>query len=321
VPAPAVRSSSAAWSGVAAALAATVLFGVNGTVSKVVLDSGLSSARLVETRSAGSALCLLLFLALTRPAALRARPGELAFLAVAGVVGIGLVQWFYLVAIHRLDVGIALLLEYLAPVFVALWVRFVGRGEVRARVWWALLLSVGGLVVVAQVWHGLTLDGLGVVAAVAAAVALAAYYLTGEHALAGRDPLSLAAWTFTAAALLWSVAQPWWSFPAQVLDDRVALPGSLDGMHAPLWLLVAWVVVLGTVVPYALVLVALSRLGSTRTGLVCMAEPVFASVVAWSVLAESLTVAQIIGGVVVLSGIVLAETSRPDASGPAPFEV
>lgn len=307
-----------------AALAATVLFGINGTVSKVVLDNGLSSARLVETRSAGSAVCLLVFLLLTRPAALRARPAELAFLAVAGVVGIGLVQWFYLVAIHRLDVGIALLLEYLAPVFVALWVRFVGRGEVRARVWWALLLSVGGLAVVAQVWHGLTLDGLGVVAAVAAAVALAAYYLTGEHALADRDPLSLAAWTFTAAALLWSVAQPWWSFPVHVLEDRVALPGSLDGASAPLWLLVVWVVVLGTVVPYALVLVALSRLGSTRTGLVCMAEPVFASVVAWSVLAESLTAAQIVGGAVVLGGIVLAETARPEpstAGTPAPFEV
>jgi drug/metabolite transporter (DMT)-like permease len=184
------------WTGVAAALLAAGLFGVNGTVSKVVLESGLSSTRLVELRSAGAAVCLMLFLLATRRPTLRARPRELAFLAVAGVVGIGLVQWCYLVAIRRLDVGIALLLEYLAPVLVALWVRFAGGGEVRARVWWALLLSVSGLAVVTQVWDGLTLDGLGVLAGLAAAVALAVYYLTGERALGDRDPLSVAAWTF-----------------------------------------------------------------------------------------------------------------------------
>jgi drug/metabolite transporter (DMT)-like permease len=72
------------------------------------------------------------------------------------------------------------------------------------------------------------------------------------------------------------------------------------------------VVVLGTLVPYALVLVALSRLASTRTGLLLMAEPVLASLVAWSVLGEALTVVQVLGGVVVLTGIVLAETARPD---------
>lgn len=309
------------WTGVAAALLAAGLFGINGTVSKVVLSSGVSSTRLVELRSAGAAICLLLFLLVTRPQVLRVRPRELAFLAVAGVVGIGLVQWCYLVAIRRLDVGIALLLEYLAPVFVALWVRFVGGGDVRSRVWWALLLSITGLVVVTQVWDGLTLDGVGVIAGLAAAVALAAYYLTGEHALADRDPLSVAAWTFAAAAVLWSVLQPWWTFPGVVLDDSVGLPGSLDGVHAPLWLLVGWVVVLGTLVPYALVLVALSRLGSTRTGLLCMAEPVLASLVAWSVLGEALTLVQVAGGVVVLTGIVLAETARTEASAPAPFEV
>jgi drug/metabolite transporter (DMT)-like permease len=263
----------------------------------------------------------MLFLLVTRPGTLRVRPRELGFLAVAGIVGIGLVQWFYLVAIRRLDVGIALLLEYLAPVLVALWVRFAGGGEVHSRVWWALLLSVTGLAVVTQIWDGLTLDGLGVLAGVSAAVALAVYFLTGERALGDRDPLSVAAWTFAVAAVFWSVLQPWWTFPGGLVGDSVALPGSLEGVDAPLWLLIGWVVVLGTLVPYALVLVALARLGSTRTGLLCMAEPVLASLVAWSVLGESLTVVQVLGGVVVLTGIVLAETARTRSSTPAPFEV
>jgi drug/metabolite transporter (DMT)-like permease len=304
--------SAPPWTGVAAALAAALLFAVNGTASKLVLQSGVSSLRLVEIRSTGAAACLVGVLLVMRPSSLRVTRSELPFLVTAGLVGIALVQWLYFVAIRRLDVGIALLLEYLAPVLVALWVRFVGGGEVRSRVWLALALSIGGLAVVAQVWQGLTLDGVGVLAGLAAAVSLAAYYLTGEHGLGSRDPLSLAAWTFAVAAVFWSCAQPWWTFPWARLADTVALPGALDGMSAPVGLLVAWVIVLGTVVPYALVLVALGRLGSARTGLLGMAEPVLATVVAWSVLSEDLTAVQVVGGVVVLAGIVLAETSRRD---------
>jgi drug/metabolite transporter (DMT)-like permease len=275
-----------------------------------VLESGLSSLRLVELRSLGAAVCLMVAVALIRPRTLRVRPRELAFLAVSGVIGIGLVQWFYFVAIARLPVGLALLLEYLAPVIVVVWVRFVRRESVRARIWAALALSVTGLVVVAEAWEGLQLDGIGLLAGLAAAASLAAYYLTSERGLGRRDPLSLAAWTFTAAAVFWSVLQPWWTFPWERLTALVPLPGPLPDADAPAWLLVGWVVVLGTVVPYALILAALRSLGSARTGLLGMAEPVLAAAVAWAILGEALSPVQLLGGAVVLTGIVLAETAR-----------
>jgi drug/metabolite transporter (DMT)-like permease len=275
-----------------------------------VLESGLSSLRLVELRSLGAAVCLMVAVALIRPRTLRVRSRELAFLAVAGVIGIGLVQWFYFVAIARLPVGIALLLEYLAPVIVVVWVRFVRRESVRARIWAALALSVTGLVVVAEAWEGLQLDGIGLLAGLAAAGSLAAYYLTSERGLGRRDPLSLAAWTFTAAAVFWSVLQPWWTFPWERLTAAVPLPGPLPDADVPAWLLVGWVVVLGTVVPYALILAALRSLGSARTGLLGMAEPVLAAAVAWAILGEALSPVQLLGGAVVLTGIVLAETAR-----------
>lgn len=305
-----MTSSARPALGVAAAAAAALLFGVNGTVSKLALETGLTSTRLVELRSLGAALCLMAAVLLTRPASLAVGPRELAFLVVAGIVGIGLVQWFYFVAIERLPVGIALLLEYLAPVFVALWVRFVRREPVRPRIWGALVLCLAGLGVVAQVWSGLTLDGLGVLAGLAAAVSLAAYYLTGEHGLGRRDPLSLAAWTFVAAAVFWSVLQPPWTFDWSLLGDAVALPGPFDGTEVPLGSMVAWIVVLGTVVPYAFVLVAIRNLGPTRTGVLGMAEPVAAGLVAWVVLDESLMPTQLLGAALVIVGIIAAETAR-----------
>ena len=301
--------------GVAAAAAAALLFGVNGTVSKLALEAGIASTRLVQLRSLGAAVCLLVAVVLTRPRSLAMDRKELAFLVVAGIVGIGLVQWLYFVAIARLPVGIALLLEYLAPVLVALWVRFVRREPVRPRIWGALALCLVGLAVVAEVWSGLTLDGLGVLAGLGAAVALAAYYLTGEHSLTTRDPLSLAAWTFTAAAVLWSVLRPPWSMEWSVLGDAVALPGPFDGAEVWLWALVAWIIVLGTVVPYGCVLLAIRHLGSTRTGLLGMAEPVTSGLVAWVVLSESLSTVQLVGGAVVIAGIAAAETARQPQLG------
>lgn len=300
--------------GVLAAAGAAILFGINGTVSKLTLSSGLSSLDLVQLRSMGSAAALLIVVALTSPATLRVRPRELGFLVVVGIIGIGLVQWLYFVAISRLPVGIALLLEYLAPVLVVLWVRFARRENVRSRMWAAVGLAVVGLAIVARVWEGLTLDGLGLLAGLGSAAALATYYLSSEHGMVRRDPLSLAAWTFSAAALFWAVLRPPWTFDWGRLGREIALPSLFQGATVPLWLLVVWIILLGTVVPYFFVLLALASLGSARTGLLGMGEPVMAGLVAWVVLGEVLTGVQLLGAALILGGIVLAETSRQRAA-------
>ena len=299
-----------------------MLFAVNGTVSKMVLEAGMSSLRLVEIRCTAAALAFFLIAALRNPGSLRIGPRELGFIGVYGITGIALVQWLYLVAIARMPVSLALLIEYTAPLLVALWVRFARRGEVRARVWAALVLSFGGLAVVAQVWRGLTLDGIGLLAAGAAAISLATYYVLGEQGLGRRDPFSLSAWGFAAAGGFWSILLPWWSFPFDLMDDRV----SIVGTSAPVWLLVIWVVLLGTVAPFGLSLIGISLIGATRTGLIGTSEPVLAGLVAWILLGELLTGWQLAGAGIVLAGIVLAETARPTPtetidSGPVSTEV
>jgi drug/metabolite transporter (DMT)-like permease len=292
--------------GLAASLAASTLFAVNGTVSKLVLENGLSSLRLVEIRCVLAAVVFAAIAGARRPSSLAIGRRELGFLAVYGVAGIAMVQWLYLVAIARMPVSISLLLEYTAPLLVALWVRFARGEHVRSRIWLALALSLGGLVLVAEVWNGLSLDAIGLVAALLAAVSLALYYLVGEHGLGRRDPTSLAAWTFGAAGVFWSLLLPWWTFPFGALANRV----ELYGLHPPVWLLLAWVVLLGTVAPFALLFVALGRIGAPRTGLFGTAEPVLAGVVAWIVLGEVLSPAQLTGATVVLAGILLAVTAR-----------
>ena len=288
---------------------AAAFFSINGTVSTLALQAGIEPTRLTALRCTGAAVGLLAVLAVTAPGRLRLTLRDVPFLAVFGIVGVALTQYLYYVAIGRLPVGIALVFEMTAPVLIALYVRLVRKEPVRRRLWTALLLSLSGLVFVAQVWQGGgSLDPLGVAAALTAAACLATYYLMGERGAAGRDPVALTCWSFVAAALFWAVAAPWWRFDAGVLAERV--PVELGDLHVPLWLLVAWIVVLGAMVPFWLSLAALRHLSPTTAGLVATIEPVFASVIAWTWLGQVLTGWQVLGGVVVLGGIVLAQTAR-----------
>jgi drug/metabolite transporter (DMT)-like permease len=287
----------------------SAMFAVNGTVSTLALHAGLPATRLTALRCTGAAVGLVLVLAVVSPRRLRVTPRELPFLALFGVVGVALTQFLYYVAISRLPVGIALIFEMSAPVLVVLYVRLVRREYVRPRLWSALVLSVSGLVLVAQVWRGGgSLDSLGVTAGLLAAICLAAYYLLGERGTVTRDPVTLTCWSFVAAAIFWAVVAPWWQFDPRVLTTRV--PVSLGSAHLPLWVLVGWIVVMGAMVPFWLSIAALRHLPPTAAGLVATVEPVFASIVALVWLGQVLSAWQVIGGVVVLVGIGLAQTAR-----------
>jgi drug/metabolite transporter (DMT)-like permease len=194
--------------GYAMVAVAATLFAVNGTVSKVVLASGISSGELTEVRCAGALIGMALIAAATRPESLRIGLADLPLLVALGV-GLALVQWSYFFANHRLDIGIALLIQYVAPILVALWARFVFHERVRSRIWTALALSLAGLTLIVEIWRGGRLSGAGVTACFVAAVTFAAYVLIAERGVRRRDPISLSAWGFLFATVFWTVAAPW----------------------------------------------------------------------------------------------------------------
>jgi drug/metabolite transporter (DMT)-like permease len=298
--------------GYALVIAAIGFWSVNATVAKTLVDSaGIPPLRLAELRATGAALLLFSAVALLRPQTLRVSRKEIGFLALFGVAGLAFVHFLYFVAITHLDIGIALVIQYLAPVLVALWARFFVHEPVRRRLWIALALAVTGLALVVEIWSGSVLDGTGVAASLGAAFAYAFYVLMAERSVRrGRDVFSLLAWGFVFAALFWAAAQPWWSFDAGVLDDRVSLLGRLDGTTAPVSLLLAYVVIFGTIVPFILLIGALRYLPATRATVVAMAEPVLAGFVAYAWLEEKLGMLQIAGGILVLIAILLAQTAR-----------
>jgi drug/metabolite transporter (DMT)-like permease len=303
--------------GYAQVLAGAVLFGVNASVSKVVLTAGLDPARLTALRCTGAAAGLLVVLGLTRPTTLRVTWAELPSLAVLGLSGAALLQWLYFVAIERLPVGIALLIEFTGPLLVAAFSRLVLAEAVSRRLWLALGTSLAGMALVAQVWRDIGLDPVGVAAAFGSACCLATFYLLSKRSVAARDPLSLSFWMFAFGAGFWAVTQPWWRFDPAVLAEDASLLGSVADLTVPVWWALVWVVLLGTLVPYALEVMSLRHLPPTVTGVVAMVEPVVAAAVAWVWLEEVLDGVQVLGGLLVIVGVVLVQVRDRGAAAPA----
>jgi len=299
------------WLGYLLVLTAAVLFGLNAGMSRIPLRSGTDEATFTTVRITAGLLVLLVIAALSnrsalRPPALRRWPLVLGL----GAVGIAGLQGFYNVAINRLPLGIALLLEYTGPVLVVLWVRFARHRPVHARMWPALGLTLIGLAVVSQVWDGLEFDGLGVTMALLAAVCYAAYFLLGEEHSVSAEPLRHILWAFATATVLMNLIAPVWQ--ADELGRQASMLGRLSDLQIPAWTAMAWVVVLGTVTPFFLLLLALRSLPATVVSVVAMLEPVVATLVGWAWFAESLTIVQIGGVVTVLAGIAMAQTARRD---------
>jgi drug/metabolite transporter (DMT)-like permease len=296
-------------------LLAVGCFVVNAGVARVVLTSGVSATELSSVRAVGTAAVLLVaLLASGRASALRLRRDEVLPVLVYGVVGVALLHMTYFLAIERLPIGLALLLEYLAPVLVALWVRLVRREPVRATLWPALGLCLVGLGLVAQVGgSGPGLDPAGLAAGLAAAACFATYFLLGERIVARRDPLSTTFWGFAVASVLWTVVEPWWVPLGNAVGTTGTLPAAAGSLTLPLLVLLAWVVVLGTLVPFGATTAALRHLPAATVSVVAILEPVGASLLAWWWFGESLAPGQLAGVALVLTGIVLALRARRPA--------
>lgn len=295
--------------GVGMYLLAAILFAFNGSISKLAMITGLDPAHLTQLRSTGAMVFLVIFVLLTNRSAFRIQRGELYFLLVYGVIAFVLVQFLYLYTVSLLPLGLGTLLVFLGPVVVALWVRFGRKQPVSNRLWAAIALSLVGLALVAQVWQGFRVNLLGVAAGLMCAVILAIYWLLGEAGQKKRDGVSLTMWGFIFASVTWAILQPWWNFPFSVLG-RMSIPETSSFPSLPIWGIMLWGVLFGTIAPFLLVLGSLRRIGAQRAGIVATTEPLWAGLIAIVVLGETLNWVQALGGSIVVVGVVLAETSR-----------
>ena len=262
------------------------------------MDAGLSPQQVASVRICLAAVILLAGAAVVKPSALRLRRRDLPVLLAYGLVGVALVQLLYFVAVSRLPVGVALLVEYTSPVLVTLWVRYVRHTVLPRAAWLGVLLAMTGLVMVAEVWRGIALNTVGLLAGLATAGCSAAYFLLGERGVAATDPIGLGTWGLVVGAVaILGVSQPW-AIPSRLLKA----PARFGAVHLPVWQLLVAMAVIATVLAYLASLAALRHLPPSMVSVLSLFEPVVATALAWALLGQALSATQLAGGAVLLSG-------------------
>lgn len=305
------RAGAKTWA-LGLAVLSSACFGASGPFGKALIEAGLSPLQAVWLRVTGAALVLLpLALLLRGRAGLRAARPHWPRLAFYGLTGVAACQVCYFVAASRLPVGVAILLEFTGPVLVLLWIRLVRRARVSPAAAAGVTVAMAGLACVVEIWSGVRLDTVGLLAGLGAAAGQAAYFLTVDRLAGQVDPLVMtAAGMGVGAAALAAVSAPW-ALPWDVLPSGVAV----GGHTAPGWALAAWLVLISTVLAYLTGAAAVQRLSAQVAGAICYTEVVAATLIAWAALGERLSAPQQIGGALVITGAFIAQRA---AGAPAP---
>ena len=295
--------------GITAVSFAALMFGFNASTVKIILGTEINPEQLVLFRTAITALIAGIVLLFTNKQAFKITKKELPVLVFYGVFGVALMQWSYSNAVSLLPISVALLIEYTAIVIVPLVSLLLFKEKVRPRLWFGIAAVLIGLAIVSNIWNS-ALNPLGVAWAIMAAVCLSIYFLIGEHTQRKRDAMSTLFYTFAVAAIFWAIMNL--INPGKVIDINLEfnLGGNLSGISMPVWAGLLWIGIMGSFIPMLLDYIALGNLSATAVGVIATAETVFATVFAWAWLNESMTTLEVIGGLIVVAGIILAETSR-----------
>ena len=286
------------WRGVVMVVGATLCWGTMAVAAKLLFrDRGVDPLLLVVVRAYLATLTLFVVLGAIVPAHLRVDARMLRAAAIVGVGGLLTNNLLYFEAIHLTSVATALLLQYQAPVLVALYVLLVQRQRLSRQLVLSLALTVAGCALVVRIYDpaAVRLNLLGVLAGLGTAFAFAFYILTSRAALGFMRPWTLVAYGYLAASLVWLPVIPPWRIAA-------------EGFPLATWGGFLAIATFGTVVPFGLFISGLKYLPPAQASILAMLEPVVATAVAYLVLGETLLPLQIVGGGLVLAGVAMVET-------------
>lgn len=288
-------------SGIIIAVIAAIAFAASGPFGKLLLEEGWSPGGLVLAR----VLCSAILLTPIVLWSIRKDPGVVrrrwVWIAAYGAVAVATTQLFYYLAVARLHVGTALLIEFLAPVLLLfiVWVRSRVRPANLSLL--GAVLAIGGLVFVLSPSGNGALDVIGVFWASCAAVSLSGYFLLSAHAPHDLPPIALIGGGLWVASAALALVGALGILPIEVVfAERIPFFGT----HVAWWVPLGLVVVIGTSIAYLLGLIAAIKLGSRLASFLGLIEVVAVVVIAALLLGEIPTIAQVFGAVLIVGGVI-----------------
>lgn len=288
------------------ALLSAATFGVSGPFAKSLIESGWSPGGAVFARVAGGALVMMVIAVATQWPRLRQVSAHTRTVLLYGVFAISGVQLCFFNAVQHLSVGVALLLEYLAPIIVIGWVWITKGARPSVQTLLGAAVAMIGAAVVIDVFGSAEISAVGVAWGLAAAACLAVYFVISERADGDLHPVVLAASGLTVSAMVIGALGLVGVLPLQFSASNVVVADH----SVNVWLPVVVLVLVSTVIAYLTGIAAITLLGPTIGSLVALTEVLCAVVAAWILVGESVTALQAVGGASIIAGLVLARLGQ-----------
>jgi drug/metabolite transporter (DMT)-like permease len=279
---------------------AAILFAISGTSAKFLFNDGITAFQLIQMRTTLAFTGLLIWLCLRYPALLKISLKNLPYFIGLGMFGIGSAQFFYLLAISKINVAAAILLHYTGPVFVALYVVFIQRQKLRFNITLAISGTLIGcfLVVGAYNLQLFALNRIGIIAGILAAVSFAVYSILSDYGMRKYTPWTVLLYGLLFAALMWNILHP----PLEAFFHR----------YSPVqWGWILFIGICGTIFPFGLYFEGVKRIQPTHASITATLEPISAGVIAAVFLGEVMAPLQIIGGLIVIVSIIILQLNTP----------
>lgn len=280
-------------------ITAAFLWAIAAPLAKYLFNFGIKPTDLVQARITYSFLLLVLIFLLFQRSAFKIDLKDLPYLIVLGIVGLALVQFTYFYTISKIDVGVAIALQYTAPSMIVVYSGLFLRKPISANTLLAIFLALIGCYFVVGAYE-ISFEQLnweGILGGLASAVTFAFYTLFSKKGLDKYNSWTVFLYALLFATLFWNIIHP-----------PLVLVGK--GYDWSIWGLIFTVAFVGTLLPFALFFMALKKLDAVRVTVTSTLEPIFATILAFLMIGEQLTVAQASGGLFIIISVVLMARNK-----------
>ena len=291
-------------------LIGATLWGLSSVVAKFLFNIGLLPAQLVQIRLTLATFTLLLILLLFGRGRIVISLKDLPYFLVLGFVGVAGVQFTYYYTISKIYVGPAVLIQYLSPIWIALYAFIFQREPLTKGKMIALLLAILGCYFTVGGYRMdlLRLNRIGIVSGLISSFFFSFYALYGERGLKKYDPWTLILYGFGFGAVFYWI----------LISPMKVIAG---GYSFKIWMAFLYIAIFSTLIPFGLYFKGIERIRATRASITATWEPVVAGMTAYYFLEEVLFPLQVLGGIGVIAAIVLLQMGREKVAPPAPIEI
>jgi drug/metabolite transporter (DMT)-like permease len=291
-------------------LIGATLWGVSSVVAKALFNIGLPPAELILVRLTLATMILFIVLLFYDRRRIVISLRDLPYFLILGGVAITGMQFFYYYTISQIQVGPAILLQYLQPVWVSLYAFLFQKEPISRAKFLALFLAVAGcyLVVGGYQIDLLRLNKVGIMSGLIASLFFTFYALYGEKGLKKYDPWTLILYGFGLSAIFYMILVP----PIKIFHDD---------HHLKIWGAFLYIAIFSTLIPFGFYFKGMERIRATRASITSTWEPVIAGFTAYVVLGEVLSPLQVVGGLGVIGAVALLQLAREKVSPSTPIEI